>query len=176
MPSGSRGTLRPSFAIPSPSERSEGAGKAGWPLHPGPPRQKNCAKARDHRYRRKHSGLPCAMVYGLLRTLPGETRLCCHRRQRDAKHHRQLSTCIRAPGPHDFAVRLCVARLRHIRVHRIPAPRFVTIAIRPSCRGGMGATIHLILDSEKAKYFRRPRLTAICNGRSSGKSDARPQL
>jgi hypothetical protein len=33
---------------------------------------------------RKHSGLPCAMVYGLLRALPGETWLACHRHPQEA--------------------------------------------------------------------------------------------
>src|SRR5580704_7410031 len=45
---------------------------------------------------------------------PG-TGLFCPRHQRDAKHHRQLSASVGAPGPHDFAVRLkrrssCVAK------------------------------------------------------------------
>jgi hypothetical protein len=128
-------------------------GRPGDRCTRGPRARKIARRARDHRYRRKHSGLPCAVVYGLLRALPGETRLCCHRRRRDAKHHHQLGTCIRAPGPHDFAVRLRVARLQHIRVHRIPASRFVTIAIRPSCRGGMSGTIRKIGISEKQNIF-----------------------
>ena len=36
--------------------------------------------------------------------------LGCHRHLRDAKHHRKLSACIGAPGPHDFAVRTNAAR------------------------------------------------------------------
>ncbi len=31
---------------------------------------------------------------------------------------------------------------QHLRVHRSPVSRFVTIAMRPSCRGGMRRTIH----------------------------------
>src|SRR6185312_15142970 len=43
------------------------------PAAPTAPAQKKLREARvDHRYRRIHSGLPCAMVYGLLRALPGE--------------------------------------------------------------------------------------------------------
>jgi hypothetical protein len=43
---------------------------------------------------RKHSGLPCAMVLRLIFVLsPVRPELVCHRRQRDAKHHRQLDTC-----------------------------------------------------------------------------------
>src|SRR5215475_11911586 len=49
------------------------------------------------------SGLPCAMVLRLIRDLPGETGLCCHRRPASSA---KLSTSIGAPGPHDFAVRV----------------------------------------------------------------------
>ena len=52
--------------------RDEGAGKAGWPLHPGPSRRKNCASARTTGTGGDHTGPPCAMVYGLWRALPGE--------------------------------------------------------------------------------------------------------
>jgi hypothetical protein len=80
----------------------------------------------------KSPGLPCAMVLRLIRGLPGETGLFCHRHRRDAKHHRQIGTCIGAPGPHDFAV-----RKRRARQSQRPRPphltaTFVTIAIRPS--------------------------------------------
>jgi hypothetical protein len=40
-----------------------------------------------------------------------------------------------------------------------PAPRFVTIAIRPLHQARNGATIRLICSSEKAKYFSREDLT-----------------
>jgi hypothetical protein len=36
-----RGAIRPSFAHQPPSSKAEGAGKAGWPLHPGLPRKRN---------------------------------------------------------------------------------------------------------------------------------------
>jgi hypothetical protein len=35
-------------------------------------------------------------------------------------HRRQLGACMGAPGPHDFAVRKCAARLSATHVHRIP--------------------------------------------------------
>ena len=86
-------------------KRTEGAGKAGWPLHPGPPRKRICASALTTGTGGDHTGLPCAVVYGLLRTLPGEPA-CCHRhRRRCVEHRRQLGACMGAPGPHDFAVR-----------------------------------------------------------------------
>ena len=68
----------------SPSFETEGAGKAGWPLHPGPPRKKIARAREDHRYRQDQPGLPCAVVYGLLRALLGEPA-CCHRHRRDAQ-------------------------------------------------------------------------------------------
>ena len=54
----------------------------------------------------KTSGIPCAMVLTVSFALSSVTGLFCHRRRRDAKHHRQLSASVGAPGPHDFAVRI----------------------------------------------------------------------
>jgi hypothetical protein len=48
----SRGALHPSSASASPSLNVEGAGKAGWPLHPGLPRKKGLRERENHRYRR----------------------------------------------------------------------------------------------------------------------------
>jgi len=53
-------------------------------MHPGPPRKENCASARWPQVQRRHSGLPCAVGYGLLRALPGELCFDCHRRHRRA--------------------------------------------------------------------------------------------
>ena len=71
----------------------------------GPSRKKVAQRREDHRYRRNHTGLPCAMVYGLY-VLSPVTGLFCHRHRRDAEHHRRLSASVGAPGPHDFAVRI----------------------------------------------------------------------
>jgi hypothetical protein len=43
---------RPSFADHVPSEMGEGAGKAGWPQHPGLHAQKKFARAREPQVRR----------------------------------------------------------------------------------------------------------------------------
>src|ERR1700682_5418153 len=45
---------------------------------------------------------------------------------------RQLDTSVGVSGPHDFAVRIGIARLARRRVHRIPCPTSVTFAKRPS--------------------------------------------
>jgi hypothetical protein len=76
------------------------------------------------------SGLPCAMVLTAYFALSPVTGLFCHRRLRNT--FRELDASVGASGPHDFAVRVGVARQRHLRVHRIPLPTFVTIAKRPS--------------------------------------------
>ena len=54
-----------------PPER-RGQGRPGGRCTRGP-RAKRLREVRvDHRYRRDQPGLPCAVVYGLFRTLPGE--------------------------------------------------------------------------------------------------------
>src|SRR5262249_9156774 len=53
-------------------KKSEGAGKAGWPLHPGLPRKENLRERVNHRYGGDHTGPPCAMVLRLIGALPGE--------------------------------------------------------------------------------------------------------
>jgi hypothetical protein len=68
----SRGAFHPSFASFITLIRDKGAGKPGWPLHPGPPRKEICASAREPQVEAVTTGLPCAMVYDLLRALPGE--------------------------------------------------------------------------------------------------------
>jgi hypothetical protein len=80
--------------------------------------------------------------------------LSCHR-PRDARHHRVCDSAnalshgasVAAPGPHDLTVRINVVRRRRneprcnpMRPPR-PAPRVVTIAKRPSCRGRTGRGI-----------------------------------
>src|SRR6478735_12082063 len=138
----SRGAMRPRFAWLSPPELEEGAGKAGCALHPRSRVQS--AQKKTHtsiQVQRRQSGFPCAVVYGLLRTLPGD-RLSCHRRRADTSA--QLGASIGAPGPHDFAVR---AHLRSssqaIRVHRIP-PRVRDDREPPLLPGETGELVALI--------------------------------
>jgi hypothetical protein len=67
----SRGAFCPSLAHVSPSFGREGAGKAGRRLAPAVRAQGNAHGWTTGQPR--SPGLPCAMVYGLLRDLPGET-------------------------------------------------------------------------------------------------------
>src|SRR3954453_2237480 len=62
--------------------------------------------------------------------------LSCHRRFALAA---KLDASVEASGLHDFAVRVSTVRQRCLRVHRIPCPTSVTIAIRPSCGTGWRA-------------------------------------
>jgi hypothetical protein len=54
---------------------------------------------------RSNAGFPCAVVYGLLRALPGVPGLLAPVIGAMREHRRQLDASIGAPGPHDFAVR-----------------------------------------------------------------------
>src|SRR5207253_700208 len=60
-----------------PPKKIEGAGKAGCPMHPQPRTQTKKRASVVATGSPKHSGLPCAMVYGLFRLSP-VTGLFCH--------------------------------------------------------------------------------------------------
>jgi hypothetical protein len=111
------------------------------------------------------------MVLRLIRALPGDRALLPPSLSRNCVP-RKLSASVGAPGPHDFAVRSSALVSRHQSVHRIPHPTSVTIAIRPSCRGGTVRTLRLIWVSEKAKYFLRGGWTGESKNSPSGKSVA----
>ena len=49
------------------------------------------------------------------------TGLFCHRHLRNT--FRKLDTSVGVSGPHDFAVRIGIARLARLSVHRIPPRR-----------------------------------------------------
>jgi hypothetical protein len=57
----------------SPSHLAEGAGKAGCRLHPWAPCKESTGVGPQ--VNRKHAGFPCAVVYDLLRALPGDRAL-----------------------------------------------------------------------------------------------------
>jgi hypothetical protein len=99
----SRGALRARVLhVLVPPER-RGQGRPGGRCTRGP-RAKRLREVRvDHRYRRDQPGLPCAMVYGLLRALPGEPAFATVALRSISSAG--LSACMGAPGPHDFAVR-----------------------------------------------------------------------
>ena len=115
----SRGTMCPRFTYLARPSRIEGAGKAGCTLHPRSRAQ--CAQRSAHtsiQVQRRHPGLPCAVVYDLLRALLGD-RAFLPPSPRGPRPTR-LDASVGASGPHDFIVRFSAVRRQHIRVHRIP--------------------------------------------------------
>ncbi len=121
----SRRHLRPSLAFRCPSS-VEGAGKVGWPLAPGAPAQKDCARARRPQVQADtlrpslrewftaYSAL--SSVNQLVATVVSAMR---------ETHCRKLDACIGAPGPRDFAVR---------QERRSSVGLFPSIATRLACR------------------------------------------
>jgi hypothetical protein len=65
----------PKFFNRSTLIKKRAQGRPGGRMHPGPPRKKLREERVDHRYRRIHSSLPCAMVLRLIRALPGDQAL-----------------------------------------------------------------------------------------------------
>ncbi len=62
----------------------------------------------------RSTGIPCAMVYGLYRALPGDRAFLP---PSSARSSRDLSLSVGRPGPHDFAV-----RVSHVRLTCPPRP------------------------------------------------------
>jgi hypothetical protein len=120
--------------------KTEGTGKAGWPLHPGLPRKRDLRERVNHRYRRIHSGLPRAVVYGLYelssvnqRLPPSPSRSFQLREDLAPAWARQnRTTSPSAPMPHVSSIFASTAFRSTL----------VTIAIRPLCRCGTGAVNH----------------------------------
>jgi hypothetical protein len=113
------------------------------------------------------SGIPCAMVLRLIRALPRDRAFLPLSL---ARSFCELGLSVGRPGPHDFAVRKCHVRRRGIRVHRVPASRVVTIAIRPLASRRDARIILLISGIRKAEYFLSRGWTAFLKTCPSGKS------
>jgi hypothetical protein len=99
----------------------------------------------------KHSGTPCANGFnGFLRALSGDRALLspslvdCSANLTPASRHQDHTTSPSASGA--FVSRA-------VRVHRIPRSTSVTIAIRPSIRGGTARKMLVIWGNDQAKYF-----------------------
>jgi len=73
--------------------------------------------------------------YSLFRALPGDRAFLPPSPAR-CEDHRQLDASVGASGPHDFAVRISVARLATPTRPPQPAPTFVTMANVPSFEAG----------------------------------------
>jgi hypothetical protein len=73
----------------------------------------------------QQSGIPCTMVYRLIRALPGVPGLIATVATRNTCFT-QLDPSVGGSGPHDFTVRSSSTRQPSRSVHRIPRPTFVT--------------------------------------------------
>jgi hypothetical protein len=133
----SRDSIRPSFAKFIGPQRWRAQGRPGARCTRGLVcKHAHRKRTRAYRFSGGSPAFPAQWFYGLLRALPGETWLACHRRPRDAKHHRELDTShwgvrtTRLRRPRTLAI-----VFRKLRVHRIPPRVFVTCAT-PSRRVG----------------------------------------
>ncbi len=122
----------------SPSSEARAQGRPGVGSHPWPACRKECRR-QSPQVRAGQPAFPARWLYGLYVISPG-TGLIAPVFATTLTRCADISTGM--PGPHDFAVRIgssvCVndhAAAR--RAHRIPHPTLVTIARRPSHRGGM---------------------------------------
>ena len=95
-------------------------------------------------------GIPYAMVYGLLRALPGDRALLPPSPR--AVSCARLDASVEASGPHDFAVRFSTVRQRRIHVHRIP-PRVRDDRETPLEWDETAGDIELICAFGKSEYF-----------------------
>src|SRR5713101_1185295 len=166
----------------------EGVGNAGCPLHPRPRVHFVLVeRTRVTTSTPERPAFPHAMVLTAYVVLSPVTGLFCHRRQRiwfclspvGPTQLRELDASVGASGPHDFAVRSNISRRRAVdrsriqrtrpaipsrakrcRVHRIPCPTSVTIAIRPSVWDGMRNVLEVIWGVRKQKYFFKQDWTA----------------
>jgi len=97
-----------------PLHGSRGRRESRVPIAPmGPVQQKSTGVGPQ--VNRSNPGFPCAMVYGLLRALPGD-RACLPPSPPWSLLREKLDASVGAPGPHDFAVRVA-----HARPSRAPA-------------------------------------------------------
>jgi hypothetical protein len=87
-------------------------------------------RTRAYRFSGSSPAFPAQWFYGLFRALPGDRLLATVIPQKLASQ--ELDASAEASGPHDFAVRVtrCSSSAHPRPPH--PAPRFVTIASRPS--------------------------------------------
>jgi hypothetical protein len=93
------------------------------------------------------SGIPCATVYDLYAISPGTGLDCSRHSHRSSRC--ELGLSVGRPGPRDFAVRGYHDRPTWHSRPSHPASRFVTMRIRPSCRGGTARIMLLICGKVK---------------------------
>jgi hypothetical protein len=128
--------------VACPLKRAQG--KPGARCTRSPVWGKNKPHERSHYRFTGNTRHPHAMVLTGCSVLSPATGLVCHRRPQGALAPQELDTSVGVSGPHDFAVRVTAVRQKQFRVHRIPRPTSVTIAIRPSCGRETGGLLKVI--------------------------------
>jgi hypothetical protein len=120
--------MRPGRLRGSPFGKRRAQGMPDADTHPLPCVQMvESTHASRHRYA-EHSGIPCAMVYGLY-VLSPVSGLFSHRRP--AIRFTELDPSVGGSGPHDFAVRADIARLATPTRPPHPVPTSVAIGETP---------------------------------------------
>ena len=132
--------------------RPRGRGECRVPAHPQPRVQCRKHTSVVTTSTPETPGIPAReWFYGFLRALPGDRAFLSP--SSAEIHFRQLDAGVEASGPHDFAVRASAVRQERCRVHRIPCPTSVTIAKRPSQRGGDGERYRSDLAKPRTEIF-----------------------
>jgi len=154
-----------------PLRKLRAQGRPGGRMHPGPSRNELRKERENHRYRRDHTGLPCAVVYGLFRALLGELCfLATVAVARPLEPNDRLTPSLSAPEPHDFTVRADAARLTAPTRPPQSAARFVATRNAPHVVAECG---HHTSNPKfgKQEYFCARPLTGACAPHPTGKSD-----
>ena len=155
----SRCLFRARFGLFVPPSSSEGAGNAGRPMRP----IAACAtivvvSTRVVRSHRHHPAFPTQWFTAYFALFPAIGFLVTVIPEKPASQELDAST--EASEPHDLAVRLRRSRQQHHPRPPHPAPRFVTIASRPSSGTGP-AQCELICHFCKSEYFCKTGLTEV---------------
>jgi len=159
--------------VDCPPENTEGAGKAGWPLHPGPCAKEICASARTTGTGGDHTGLPCAMVYALY-VISSVNQLLPPSSMRDLWGRATDLARAWARQDHTISSSAFVPLVgQHVRVHRIPCRDDRDTSL---CNEA-GWTDHTPNPKfGKQEYFCVQGLTALCGRCLTGKSRAPSEL
>jgi hypothetical protein len=138
----------PGFCEPSRSRNRRAQGMPGAWCTRGLVCSEKSTRVRN-RGHAEQSGIPCTMGYGLSRALPGVRALIA---TVASEITRWLDPSIGGSGPHAFAVRRDHASPCTTRRPSHPEPNVRGDAYAPPV-GRMGRNLHLILSSDKQKYF-----------------------
>ena len=135
-------------------------------------RKKKAHEHSHHGHTGNHPAFPAQWFTAYFALSPA-IGLVCHRRL--ARLLARLDAGVEASEPHDFAVREKRPRLWRRPRPPHPAPRFVTIASRPSVWDGTARISELIWVTGEGKYFCVGDWTGFLADSPSGKSRAANQ-